>query len=70
MPLLTLTEGKLLSQKRGETNYVTIANRLVKNRYIIITKEYRNKGRVIRIAYRTTSDGQRILKDAQAYATR
>lgn len=70
MHLLTLTEAKLLSHEQGETNYVTIANRLVKKKYIVITKEYRNRGRVIRVAYRTTSDGRRILKDAQAYATR
>ena len=70
MILITLTEAKILGKEQGETTLVTTAKRLERKRYIVILEKKTKNGRVISVVYRTTSDGRRILRDAQAYATR
>ena len=70
MILITLTEAKILGKEQGETTLVTTAKRLERKRYIVILEKKTKNGRVISVVYRTTSDGRRILRDAQAYANR
>ena len=70
MILITLTEAKILGKEQGETTLVTTAKRLERKRYIVILEKKTKNGRMISVVYRTTSDGRRILRDAQAYTTR